>query len=38
MISLENKFGFLLPQVFCIVVRRFSNYWEIYDLLVSIEH
>ena len=29
MISLENKFGFLLPQVFCIVVRRFSNYWDL---------
>jgi hypothetical protein len=42
MICLENIFGFLIPQVLCIVVRRFFKLlvftWEIYDLLLSIEH
>jgi hypothetical protein len=27
MLNPENIFGFLLPQVLCIVVWRFSNYW-----------
>jgi hypothetical protein len=27
MLNPENIFGFLLPQVLCIFVRRFSNYW-----------
>ncbi len=27
MLNPENIFGFLLPQVLCIFVRRFSNCW-----------